>query len=131
MGVWVGNADYTPMQQRGRLVGAAPIWHEVMVAARGDRGHVVRRADRHPAFCGVADSGTLPSEACPQQREGLFAARQGPLPAGYDLWQRVRIDRVTGQLATEFTPTDRVETRMWMIFPEKYRGMGATHATRC
>jgi len=54
-------------------------------------------------------------------RQEYFAEGQPPLPAGYDLWQRVRIDRVTGQLATEFTPPDRIEVRDVMIFPERYR----------
>lgn len=122
VGVWVGNADYTPMQRAAGSVGAAPIWHEVMVAgSQGTAATSFVAPTGIQRFAVCADSGTLPSEACPAQREGLFAARQGPLPAGYDLWQRVRIDRVTGQLATEFTPPDRVETRDVMIFPEKYR----------
>ena len=30
VGVWVGNADYTPMQNTTGLTGAAPIWAEFM-----------------------------------------------------------------------------------------------------
>lgn len=122
VGVWVGNADYTPMQRAAGSVGAAPIWHEVMV--QGLQGVAATSFVAPPGVQRVAvcaDSGTLPSEACPAQREELFADRQGPLPAGYDLWQRVRIDRVTGQLATEFTPVERIETRDVLIFPQKYR----------
>jgi membrane peptidoglycan carboxypeptidase len=33
VGVWVGNADYTPMQNVSGVAGAAPIWHEFMLAA--------------------------------------------------------------------------------------------------
>jgi len=122
VGVWVGNADYKPMKKVAGSLGAAPIWHNVM--ARSLKGHPVLpfaepAGIQHIAVC--ADSGTLPSPACPAQREEVFAAGQGPLPASYDLHQRVRVDRVTGQLATEFTPADRLEERDVMVFPVRYR----------
>jgi membrane peptidoglycan carboxypeptidase len=122
VGVWMGNADYKPMQKVAGSLGAAPIWHNVM--ERSLKGQpalpfVEPTGIQHIAVC--ADSGTLPSAACPSQREELFAAGQGPLPASYDLHQRVRVDRVTGQLATEFTPPDRVEERDVLVFPARYR----------
>lgn len=121
VGVWVGNADYSAMQKLAGSVGAAPIWHGVMAA--GTRGTPPQPFTPPPGiqrFAVCADSGSLPSEACPRQREEVFAEGQGPLPSGYDLWQRVRIDRVTGLLATEFTPADRVEAVDKMIFPPQY-----------
>jgi hypothetical protein len=45
----------------------------------------------------------------------------------YDLWQRVRVDKLTGQLANEFTPVERIETRDVAIFPERYREWAAAH----
>ncbi len=128
VGVWVGNADYTEMQRLAGSLGAAPIWQAVMV--QGLQG---RPASQFTEPAGMlraqvcAESGTQPSEACPNRREELFAANQGPLPAGYDLWQRVAVDRVTGQLATDFTPQDRLETRDVMVFPEKYRAWAEAH----
>ncbi|MGQ9765850.1 MAG: transglycosylase domain-containing protein [Anaerolineae bacterium] len=122
VGVWVGNADYTPMQRTAGSIGAAPIWHQVMLRGTAGQpavGFIPPPGVRQITVC--ADSGTLPSEACPARRQEYFAEGQPPLPAGYDLWQRVRIDRVTGQLATEFTPLERIEVRNVMIFPEKYR----------
>ena len=82
VGVWVGNADYKPMQKVAGSLGAAPIWHNVM--ARALEGQPARPFTPPPgvsrsAVC--ADSGTLPGEACPQQREEMFAAERGPLPA--------------------------------------------------
>jgi membrane peptidoglycan carboxypeptidase len=120
--VWVGNADNTPMQKVAGSLGAAPIWHNVM--ARSLEGQPALPFSEPAGIQRIAvcaDSGTLPSAACPVQREEAFAAGQGPLPASYDLHQRVRVDRVTGQLATEFTPADRVEERDVVIFPDKYR----------
>ncbi|OIO91040.1 MAG: hypothetical protein AUK03_12045 [Anaerolineae bacterium CG2_30_64_16] len=130
VGVWVGNADYTPMQAIAGARGAAPIWRNVMarsLAGQPARPFVEPAGIQHLRIC--TDSGTTPSVACPpdRQREALFAAGQGPLPAGFDLWQRVVVDRVTGQLATEFTPADRLETRDVTIPPAKYRAWFEAH----
>ena len=128
VGAWVGNADNKPMQKVAGSLGAAPIWHNVMARAlegQPAQPFTLPQGINRSAVC--ADSGTLPGEACPQQREELFAAERGPLPAAYDLWQRVRVDRLTGLLASEFTPADRVETRDVAIFPERYREWAAAH----
>jgi membrane peptidoglycan carboxypeptidase len=122
VGVWVGNADYKPMQKVAGALGAAPIWHNVMERSLKGQPALPFGAPagiQRIAVC--ADSGTLPSPACPAQRKEVFAAGQGPLPASYDLHQRVRVDRVTGQLATEFTPADRLDERDVMVFPARYR----------
>jgi len=128
VGVWVGNADYTTMQKLAGSLGAAPIWHNVM--ARTLEGQPAQPFNPPAGIQRIticADSGTLPSEACPKQREEIFAADRGPLPAAFDIWRRVRVDKVTGQLATEFTPADRIETRDITDFPEKYRAWAAAH----
>ena len=128
VGVWMGNADYSAMQKLAGSLGAAPIWRNVMARALSDQPAQpftpppgIQRA----VVC--ADSGTLPGEACPKQREEIFASDRGPLPAAFDLWRRVRVDKVTGQLATEFTPADRIETHDIADFPERYRAWAAAH----
>ncbi len=128
VGAWVGNADYKPMQKVAGSLGAAPIWHNIM--ARTLEGQPAQpftppQGIGRSVVC--ADSGALPTEACPQQRDELFVADRGPLPAAYDLWQRVRVDKLTGQLANEFTPADRIEMRDVAIFPERYREWAAAH----
>ncbi len=128
VGVWVGNADYSTMKGVAGATGAVPIWHNVMTRAlAGQPAQPFNPPAGIQRVVVCADSGTLPSEACPTQREDVFAENQGPLPAAYSLWQRIRIDRVTGKLATEFTPADRIETRDGMIFPLKYRDWAAAH----
>ena len=78
VGVWVGNADYTPMQNIDGLTGAAPIWAEFMKESANRvtggnpspftrPGGIVERI-----ICAV--SGTEPSNKCPIQRSELFAA---------------------------------------------------------
>jgi membrane peptidoglycan carboxypeptidase len=103
VGVWVGNADYTPMQNTTGLSGAAPIWADFMQQA-------VQRIPGAPTpflrTSGIADavicsiSGTKPSKWCPEQRSEIFAYDQPPLPESEDLWKETIIDTWTGDLAT-------------------------------
>jgi membrane peptidoglycan carboxypeptidase len=100
VGVWVGNADYSPMQNVSGVTGAAPIWAEFMTnAAPRITGGTPSPFIRPPGIverviCAI--SGTEPSSACPAQRTELFAADQPPLPQSEDLWKRVLIDTWTG-----------------------------------
>lgn len=109
VGVWVGNADNTPMVGTTGLTGAAPIWSEFMQAAiprlgpGGTASPFVRPGlivDK--IICAV--SGTEPSEKCPDSRREIFAADQLPPPASEDLWQSVWIDTFTGLRASAFCP---------------------------
>jgi penicillin-binding protein 1C len=104
VGVWVGNADYTPMENTTGLTGAAPIWAEFMQLAvpqitGGNPSGFYRPAgvvDR--VICSV--SGTEPSEWCPSQQHEYFAADQPPLPKEQDLWSRVVVDTWTNLRAS-------------------------------
>lgn len=105
VGVWVGNADYTPMQNTTGLSGAAPIWNEFMQFG------VTHLTDGYPSdftrplgieehvVCSI--SGAEPSEWCPSQRVEIFSVGQPPLPKEMDLWQEVYIDSWTRLLASE------------------------------
>jgi penicillin-binding protein 1C len=104
VGVWVGNADYTAMQDISGVAGAAPIWSEFMETA------VPAISGGHPSSfvrpAGIVDkvicaaSGAEPSEWCPSQRSEIFAYDQLPLPKEEDLWQKVKIDTWTGLKAS-------------------------------
>jgi hypothetical protein len=72
-------------------------------------------------FDTCVDTGTAPSEVCPQVRRHFFAENRPPRSQEQDLWQIVRLDRNTGQLATEYTPADAVEERVYKIYPPEYR----------
>lgn len=116
VGVWVGNADYTPMQNTTGLTGAAPIWSQFMQQA-------IPRITNSPASfnrpSGIVDrvicsiSGTEPSQWCPQQRSEVFAADQPPLPANEDLWKEAIIDTWSGLLANN-SCKDFVDKKMTM-----------------
>jgi penicillin-binding protein 1C len=104
VGVWVGNADYTPMINTTGLTGAAPIWSQYMQYA------VPLLTDGRPSpfsrpnsivdrvICRI--SGSEPSEWCPSQRSEIFTMDQGPAPKTEDLWQKVNIDTWTGLRAS-------------------------------
>lgn len=100
VGVWVGNADYSPMVNTTGVTGAGPIWAEFMTFAinrltGGNPTPFLRPGgiEEH-AVCSV--SGTLPSQWCPSQRYEFFAPGQPPLPAEDDLWRKIQVDTWTG-----------------------------------
>lgn len=104
VGVWVGNADYTPMQNTSGLTGAAPIWHDFMIDAVDYVTNGQPSGFRRPSgiveqtICAV--SGTVPSEWCPNQRIEFFAEDQPPLPKEEDLWKEVWVDSYSLLLAS-------------------------------
>ncbi len=108
VGVWVGNADYTPMKNVSGVVGAAPIWAETMQSlVQQFAGGVTSSFQKPPgvveySICEV--SGSLPSEWCPRQTTELFAADQPPLPKDQDLWRKAVLDTWTGLLASPACP---------------------------
>ncbi len=100
VGVWVGNADYTPMNHTTGLSGAAPIWSEFMQKAvpmvtGGNMQNFHRPEDIiNKVICSI--SGTEPSNFCKSGKQTeFFAADQLPLPPGMDLWRKTTIDTWT------------------------------------
>jgi len=120
VGVWVGNADNSPMKNVPGSRGAGPIWHNFMERALADEP-----ASQFPRPEGIeeieisADAGSLPSNACPPDRRRIeiFAVGQGPLGPERDFHQFVRIDTTTGALATEYCPANVVEERYYYVLP--------------
>jgi penicillin-binding protein 1C len=106
VGVWVGNADYTPMVNTTGLTGAAPIWAEFMQLSiqqltGGNASTFVRPAGVvERVICSV--SGTEPSEWCPSQRSENFSYDQSPEPKSEDIWQKFEIDTWTGLKASSY-----------------------------
>jgi 1A family penicillin-binding protein len=124
VGVWVGNADYTPMENTTGITGAGPIWAEFMTYAvnRLTGGNPTPFAmpagiEQH-TIC-IA-SGTQPSKWCPSQREEYFAANQPPLPPDDDLWKHVQYDTWTGLLASNECTTDYIDDRLVINVTEQF-----------
>lgn len=104
-GVWVGNADYTPMVNTSGSQGAGPIWGQFMEFAVPYLTNGAPTPFSRPQ--GIVDkivcriSGTEPSNACNSEYTEIFAADQLPLPPGKDLARRVKIDLWTGLEASD------------------------------
>ena len=104
VGVWVGNADNSPMIDSTGLTGAAPIWSQFMQAAEMLVSNNSPTPFSRPAgvveetICSV--SGTKPSEFCPSEKQEVFAYDQPPLNPDHDLWKRVRVDTWTELLSS-------------------------------
>jgi hypothetical protein len=103
-GVWVGNADYTPMVNTTGLSGAAPIWSAFMQYAVP----IVTNNNPSPFIppSGITDkiicaiSGAEPSPWCKGgQRSEYFASDQPPLRPSQDLLVKTQIDTWTGFIA--------------------------------
>jgi membrane peptidoglycan carboxypeptidase len=98
-GVWVGNADYTPMVGTTGLTGAAPIWSQFMqyaapLVAGGNPTQFARPSGIiDKIVCAV--SGAEP-KWCPRERSEIFSADQPPASAKNDLWKEQERDTWTG-----------------------------------
>jgi 1A family penicillin-binding protein len=116
-GVWVGNADNTPMYNVSGISGAGPIWHDFMEEAL--LGRPVREFSRPDGLieadiCSV--SGLAPGPDCPLVRTEMFVAGSEPHDV-CTMHQRVRLDRATGELATADTPAERIMEQVYLILP--------------
>ncbi len=116
MGVWIGNTDNSAMKKVTGITGAAPVWNQLMTYYLKDKP--VEPFVRPPgleekAVC--ATTGLLPTKYCPSVTE-LFIP--GTEPTSYDtVYQPFLIDRETGQLATANTPPDKVDEKVFEIYP--------------
>lgn len=123
VGVWVGNADNASMIGVSGVTGAAPIWHDFMetVLHNTPLQPFVRPAGLvEMEIC--ADSGMLPTAACPYRRREIFIACPGQAcaPTQADtMHQRISLDGRTTQRATPDTPPAyRVDKVFWVLPPE-------------
>jgi membrane peptidoglycan carboxypeptidase len=118
-GVWVGNADRSPMQNISGVTGAGPIWNNFMRGAL--EGRPVLDFARPPGIVEMevcADSGTQPSPYCPARRREIFAANQPAPGPEHDWYQLVRLDAASGLLWVEGCTSGIVEKVMAVVPPE-------------
>jgi penicillin-binding protein 1C len=115
-GVWVGNADGTPMRNVSGITGAAPIWHSFMMAAH--RGLPVRAFARPEGLVDreiCAASGLLAQSDCPLRAIETFIAGTEPLVVD-DTHVALGIDASTGALWTSGCRGPRLR-RVLRLFP--------------
>lgn len=123
-GVWVGNADNTPMVEVTGVSGAAPIWNAFM--------REVLRGQPETAFAeppGLVTrevcipSGKLATPLCPQRRMERFIEGTEPRTPD-DIYQRFTIDMRTGLLAGADTPPAFQAERVYAVLPQAARDWG-------
>ncbi|MFQ5459230.1 MAG: transglycosylase domain-containing protein [Anaerolineae bacterium] len=123
VGVWVGNADNSPMKFISGITGAGPIWHDFMVEAEAARP--VRTFEGPPGLVTLevcATSGDLPTPACRRRRTELFI--RGTEPTRRDTsYRSVAIDAASGLSWAEGCGGPRVE-RVFRILPPDARDWG-------
>lgn len=119
IGVWVGNADNTPMFDVSGIDGAGPIWHDLMLAAHPRQPAPFRRPEAITEVTICAPSGLLPTPACPRTRRERFIV--GTAPTELDnQFQEVEIDVATGEIASETTPAARRSKRVFWHLSAEY-----------
>lgn len=115
-GVWAGNNDgqHLGLKASG-LDTAGRIWHDFMVAAT--EGKPSEPFDKPEGIKWVNISqktGQLPSEHTPPDQIINSPFASFSVPTEYDQSYRlVKIDKVSGKLATEFTPEAAIEERAY------------------
>jgi 1A family penicillin-binding protein len=118
-GVWVGNSNNDPMEHVPGSKGAAPIWHDIMLAALP--GQPVMQFVEPPGLeWAVVDatSGLLPTKYTPSTVREVFLP--GTVPTEYDnVHQAFRICKASGKLATVYCPLDEVVEQVFDIYPEE------------
>lgn len=116
-GVWVGNADNSPMVNLSGVAGAGPIWHDFMRQALSGKPEATFAEP--PGLVRVevcVPSGLLPTPLCPRTRTEIFL--DGTAPAQPDnLYQSFNIDSRTGQLADVKTPAQFISPQVFLVLP--------------
>lgn len=121
VGVWVGNADNTPMTDATGITGAGPIWHSFMrqvLLGQPQVDFTEPPGLLHTEVCAL--SGLLPTRACPLRVMETFLP--GTVPTQEDnFYQVFTIDRDTGLLADENTPPERRIAQTFVVLPQEAR----------
>ena len=119
IGVWVGNADNTPMLDVSGVDGAGPIWHDLMILAHDANppDFVQPPAITDALIC--APSGLLPTPACPRTRIEHFLAGSEPTVTD-NQFRSVVVERSTGLAAGSATPPIDREERVFWYLPVPY-----------
>ncbi|MEZ4710001.1 MAG: transglycosylase domain-containing protein [Caldilineaceae bacterium] len=120
VGVWVGNADNTPMLDVSGIDGAGPIWRDLMLAAHAQTPPPFQRPDHIVELSICGPSGLLPTPACQQSRRERFIAGTEPTQPD-NQFQTIAIDLATGRRADAATPANRRGQRTYWRLPPEYR----------
>ncbi|MDD5750948.1 MAG: penicillin-binding protein 1C [Candidatus Peribacteraceae bacterium] len=119
VGVWVGNADNSPMKDTSGVTGAGPIFHDLMIATSAGKQHLSFEKPKgivSKTICRL--SGKLPTEWCPLTTEEYFIAGTEPTEPD-DIFRPFPIDTRNGLLANNLCDQSFVETKGLAVFPKE------------
>lgn len=103
-GVWVGNADNTPIYGASGIDGAAPIWHDFMIQAHKTLPEHWFQPPPGLLWQDVCTpSGLLATDTCPRTTRELFIAGTEPKRKD-DQFRVLTVDLRTGHYPTPDTP---------------------------
>ncbi len=119
VGVWVGNADNTPMLDVSGIDGAGPIWRDLMLAAHPQPPSPFPRPDGIEELNICTPSGLLPTRHCRRVHAEKFIAGTAPVRPD-DQFVPITVDQATASLADDTTPKDRLQTRVYWMLPPEY-----------
>ncbi len=117
-GVWIGNADNSPMERVSGISGAGPIWHAFMESAHA--GRPARPFERPPGLVEVeicAPSGLRPTALCSRRVRELFIEGTEPRDAD-DSYVRLTLDSATGALWSEACAGSPIERTFMRVPPD-------------
>jgi len=117
VGVWVGNADNTPMRGTTGITGAGPIFHDAMELAmrslpKDDFAKPEEIGEKE--IC--ATSGKLPSEACDRRMTEYFIRGTEPMEVD-TMHQILSLDRRNGLLAGEECDPKFIQKENFILYP--------------
>src|SRR5581483_2474424 len=110
--------------------GAAPIWHEIMTLAHRALPPVPFERPTglvEVAICGL--DGLLADDLCPDRRHEIFIAGTEPTQVSR-AYRRVRIDRLSGELATDACPDDEIVERVLPVLPAQASAWAREHGVQ-
>jgi membrane peptidoglycan carboxypeptidase len=115
--VWVGRPAEGSDPNRLSPMPAAAIWHALMQYASRQLPVQTWEAPAGVVTLAVCDpSGLLPTIECPNVVNEVFIAGNEPTRLD-DLYRSVPVNRISGLLATVFTPPSLVEERVYLSVP--------------
>lgn len=118
-GVWVGNNSDAPMDSGGADV-AAPIWHSYMEQAMAHQP--VQQFDRPSDITDMTVdllSGGKPTPYSGQLVKDIFAPWQIPTQDD-NVHVPVKLCKGTNTVATDATPTDQIETKVYTVVHSRH-----------
>jgi penicillin-binding protein 1C len=127
VGVWVGNANNSPMRGTSGITGAGPIFHDVMNAATS---RLSTENFKRPE--GILDqeicrvSGKLPTQFCTSTLVEHFIAGTQPLDDD-DMMISIAIDARNGLRAGDSCPEQYVRNMLFTSFPLEARKWAREH----